>query len=63
MPGHSTEFFKASASKQGHEALIQAAKGLAMTAIDIYTNPQLLTRIKKEFQQSTKKRRALKKRK
>jgi len=51
MPGHSTEFVKASASEQGHQALIQAAKGLAMTAIDLYTDSGLLAKVKKEFQQ------------
>ncbi len=50
MPGHSTEFVKAAASEQGHKALIQAAKGLEMTSIDIFTDPQLLARIKKEHQ-------------
>jgi len=50
MPGHSTEFCKAAVSEQGHKALIHAAKGLAMTSIDIFTDPQLLAKIKKEFQ-------------
>jgi len=56
MPGHSIEFVKAAASEKGHQGLICSAKGLAMTAIDVFTNPELLTEIKKEFkEQKTKK--------
>ena len=51
MPGHSTEFVKAAASEQGHQGLIYAAKGLAMTSIDVFTNPELLAKIKKEFKE------------
>ncbi|MFH0848382.1 MAG: M20 family metallopeptidase [archaeon] len=54
MPGHSTEFVKASASDQGHKALIQAAKGLAMTSIDVFTDQQLRSRMKREFQAKKK---------
>jgi metal-dependent amidase/aminoacylase/carboxypeptidase family protein len=49
MPGHSIEFLKAATSEQGHQGLIYAAKGLAMTTVDIFTNQELLTEIKKEF--------------
>jgi len=58
MPGHSTEFLKAAASEQGHKALIDAAKGLAMTAIDVYTDTELLARIKKEFREFKEKKKA-----
>jgi len=51
MPGHSTEFVKAAASKEGHMGLINAAKGLAMTSTDIFTNPELLKKIKQEFKE------------
>lgn len=56
MPGHSIEFVKASASEQGHQALINAAKGLAMTIIDVFTNPELLAKIKQEFKEFKEKR-------
>ena len=56
MPGHSTEFVKASASEQGHRGLIYAAKGLAMTAIDVFTDPELLAKIKKEFKEYKEKK-------
>jgi metal-dependent amidase/aminoacylase/carboxypeptidase family protein len=51
MPGHSTEFVKAAASEQGHQGLIYAAKGLVMTSVDVFTNPELLAKIKKEFKE------------
>jgi amidohydrolase len=51
MPGHSIEFVKAAVSEQGHQGLIHAAKGLAMTTIDVLTNQQLLAQIKKEFKE------------
>ena len=54
MPGHSIEFVKAAASEQGHKGLIYAAKGLAMTTIDVLTNPELLAEIKKEFKENKK---------
>lgn len=47
--GHTKEFAEATKSEEGHEALIAACKVLAMTAIDIYTNPNLLEKIKNEF--------------
>jgi len=56
MPGHSTEFVKAAASEEGHRGLISAAKGLAMTSIDVFTNPELLAKIKQEFKKFKEKR-------
>jgi len=55
MPGHSTEFVKAAASEEGHRGLINAAKGLTMTSIDVFTNPELLAKIKQEFKEFKKK--------
>lgn len=52
--GHSKEYADATISDEAHEALIAASKVLAMTAIDIFTNPQLLARIKKEFSEIEK---------
>nr|MDO8133763.1 hypothetical protein [Candidatus Njordarchaeum guaymaensis] len=51
MPSHSIEFVKAAASEEGHRGLINAAKGLAMTSIDIFTNPELLGKIRQEFKE------------
>jgi hypothetical protein len=47
--GHTKEVAEATRSKEGHEALIAACKVLAMTAIDLFTDPELLEKIKKEF--------------
>lgn len=51
LPGHSTEFAEASASQKGYEAMIAAAKALAMTAVDVLFSPPLLPAIKTEFEQ------------
>jgi len=46
---HSPEFAKASISDRAHKAMIKAAKALAMTAVDIFTKPELLKEIKDDF--------------
>ncbi len=50
IAGHSQEFTKASASKQGHAGMLTAAKALAMTAIDLFTDSDKMTQVKEEFQ-------------
>jgi amidohydrolase len=40
VAGHSPEFRAASASPEGHAGLLDAAKGLAMTAVDLFANPE-----------------------
>jgi amidohydrolase len=42
VAGHSPEFRAASASPEGHAGLLDAAKALAMTAIDLFSNPELV---------------------
>jgi amidohydrolase len=49
-PGHSIEFREAASSDKGRQAMLAAAKGLAMTAIDLLTNPEHLQRAKEVFQ-------------
>ncbi|MHA2206409.1 MAG: M20 family metallopeptidase [Candidatus Thorarchaeota archaeon] len=49
IAGHSKEFAQASVSDEGHEAMIKAAKALAMTAIDLYTNSELMNQVRVEF--------------
>ncbi len=49
---HSREFAKASISSRANDVIIKAAKALAMTAIDIFTEPDMLKDIKDEFQSS-----------
>ncbi len=49
IPSHSTEFAEASISDRGQQKMLVAAKALAMTAIDVYTNAELVEKMKKEF--------------
>jgi amidohydrolase len=46
---HSTDFVLAAASESGHEGLLDAAKALAMTVVDLLSEPQVLARVKDEF--------------
>ena len=58
MALHSIESAEASASPQAYEATINAAKALGMTAIDIFTEPKLTKKIKKEFAQANTRKEA-----
>ena len=46
---HSHDFREAAASSRGDRGLILAAKGLAMTAVDLLADPELMARVKQEF--------------
>lgn len=45
---HTPEFATAAASERGNRALIRAAKALAMTAVDLLTQPELVAQAKAE---------------
>ena len=49
IAGHSREFAQASASGRGFEVMLIAAKALAMTAIDLFTEQETIRRAKEEF--------------
>ena len=49
IPGHSIEFRDAAGSDHGRQAMIFAAKSLAMTAVDLLATPDLLRRAKDAF--------------
>jgi metal-dependent amidase/aminoacylase/carboxypeptidase family protein len=49
---HSPEFAAAAASKEGHRGLIDAAKALAFTAIDLLAEPEKMEEVKDEFYKS-----------
>lgn len=49
IAGHSQEFAEAAASEKGHDAMLTAAKALAMTAVDLYLDAKLMERVAKEF--------------
>lgn len=48
---HTVPFREAAASERGDEALITGAKALSLTALRLFTEPQLLDAIKSEFKQ------------
>jgi len=48
--GHTPEFAAAAASERAQQALIRAAKAMAMTAVDLLTQPELLKQAKAEFE-------------
>jgi amidohydrolase len=50
-PGHSVEFRQAAGSQMGRQAMLVAAKSLAMTAIDLLSNPEYLRRARAVFQE------------
>ena len=54
-PGHSVEFREAAGSDLGRQAMLTAAKGLAMTAIDLLSNPEHLKRAKSVFEDDLRK--------
>jgi amidohydrolase len=49
IPIHTEEFRELAASDAGHEGLMDAARALAMTAIDVLTDGDLRRRMKEEF--------------
>ena len=46
---HSVEFATAAASEAGHEGLLDAARAMAMTVVDILGQPGILDKIRREF--------------
>jgi hypothetical protein len=42
VPLHSAEFAQWAGSEDGHQAVVDGAKALAMTALDVLLDPQLL---------------------
>ncbi|MBI5965167.1 MAG: amidohydrolase [Chloroflexi bacterium] len=53
VPGHSWGNVAASGMSIGHKGMLHAAKIMAITAAEIYTNPEHLVNIKAEFEQMT----------
>jgi amidohydrolase len=54
-PGHSIEFREAAGSDHGRQAMITAAKSLAMTAIDLLAEPDHLKRARLVFDEDIRK--------
>jgi amidohydrolase len=55
MPGHSIEFREAAGSDHGRQAMIFAAKSLAMTAVDLLAEPDNLMRARVVFDDDIRK--------
>ena len=49
---HSHAFTTAAITEIAHEKTLIASKAMAMTAIDVLCNPELLAKIKKDFEKS-----------
>ena len=49
IPAHSIEFREAAGSDKGRQAMLSAAKGLAMTTVDLLTRPDLMAQAKAAF--------------
>jgi amidohydrolase len=51
-PGHSIEIRAAAVSAEGHRGMLNAAKAMAMTTIELLNEPELLRKVKQEFAES-----------
>jgi amidohydrolase len=51
VPGHSIEFREAAGSDLGRQAMLNAAKSLAMTAVDLLAQPEHLRRARAVFEE------------
>lgn len=49
VPGHSERFRECAASPEGDAAVVDGAKSLAMTAIDVWQQPELLVAARRQF--------------
>ncbi|MCL4487194.1 MAG: M20 family metallopeptidase [Chloroflexi bacterium] len=54
-PGHSMQFREAAISPEGHAGLLDAAKGMAMTTVDLLSDPELMQQVRQEFAKSAEK--------
>jgi amidohydrolase len=52
VPGHSQAFLDSSGSPRGYQAMIDAAKALAMTGADLLADPNLIEQAKVEFRRA-----------
>jgi aminobenzoyl-glutamate utilization protein B len=52
-PGHSWGNVAASAMSIGHKGMMHAAKIMAVTAVELYSTPNHLVKIRQEFEQKT----------
>jgi len=50
--GHSPQFAEAATSEAGIRGLVDAAKALAMTVVDLVANPEMMVKVREEFKQN-----------
>ncbi len=50
VPIHTVEFREIAASEAGHKGLLDSAKALAMTAVDVLVDADLRRRMREEFE-------------
>lgn len=55
VPGHSREFAQAARSDRAKAAMLAAAKAVAATCIDVWTDPDLYRAIRQEFEEAREK--------
>lgn len=53
IPGHSREFAEAAKSEGARQAMLTAAKAVAATCVELWTDPELFRRVQEEFRQGT----------
>ena len=53
VAGHSKEMAAATISEDGKKGLIQAATAIALVGLDLITKPEMLEKVKKEFEERT----------
>jgi len=54
QPGHSWQVTACSGMSIGHKGMLYAAKIMAMTGLELMTNPEELNKVRTEFQEATK---------
>jgi metal-dependent amidase/aminoacylase/carboxypeptidase family protein len=54
IAGHTQEFREAAISEWGSEGLIKVAKALAMTAVDLLANQEIVLQVRSEFEDQVK---------
>lgn len=53
IPGHSRAFAEAAKSADAKKAMVAAAKAVAATCLELWTDPELFRRVREEFRQGT----------
>jgi hypothetical protein len=50
LPGHTEAFREASNSERGYQIMIAGAEMLALTALDLFTQPDLMEEVRRDFE-------------